>query len=97
MTNEKAKEIYAEVWLLEKEGHTHFLADPTFMCSLLCTYQYMIMFVLVVFRFVQLQLTDVSLLLTLGLDATDRSVWGLAALGVKLDFVPFLITCFTYD
>ena len=34
---------------------------------------------------VQPLLTDVSLLLTLGLDATDRYVWGLADLSVFVD------------
>ena len=40
----------------------------------------MVMYICVVFLFVQLLLRDVNLLLTCGLDATDRSVWGLAAL-----------------
>ena len=36
------------------------------------------------FCFVHLLLTDVSLLMTFGQDAADRSVWGLAALSTIL-------------
>ena len=47
--------------------------------------QYMMMYIRVFFVcLVRLLLTHVSLLLTLGLDATDRSVGGLAALQTLL-------------
>ena len=35
MTTEKTKEIFGEVWLLEKEGCTEFLADPTALCAVI--------------------------------------------------------------
>ena len=48
---------------------------------LLCKEQCMVMFISVVLMFCTTTLTDVTLIL-FGLDATDRSDWGLAALSV---------------
>ena len=75
----KQKEVFAEISLWE-EGQTGFRVIPFSWAVLLRTEQYMIMYICVEFLFVWLLWTDGNLLLTLGLDAADRSLRGLAAL-----------------
>ena len=60
---------------------TWFLVGPIFVQFWVCTEQYLIMYIRIFFVLYDLLQTDVNLILTLGLDATDRSVGGgLAAL-----------------
>ena len=67
---QKTKDILAEVCLWEKEGQSDrwFLVDLIFMQLCVCTEQFLIICIYIFFCFLWL------LLLTLGLDVTDRTV-----------------------
>ena len=67
---------FTEICLWEKEEQTEICIDPTFMRSFVVYEQCVAIYFCVVVFFIRLLLTDVNLLLTFGLDATDRSVKG---------------------
>ena len=71
---------------------SHFHVQFCCACAvLLCKDQCVVMYICVLLCIVWLLLADVSLLLTFGLDAADRSVWGLAALSVFVH--SYIVSC----
>ena len=99
MTTEKTKEKFLEVCLRDRGTDTEIFVYPqipTFIRSFVvqsCMWSCIFVGFFLCVCFIWLPLVNVNLLLTFGPDASDRSVWELAALRLSSVFVDYFFLC----